>query len=1047
MKYPTYTPKEIEPALVNFWKHNQILEKLRTRNKKGKKFYFLQGPPYTSGRIHLGQAWNSGMKDMVLRYKRMNGFNVWDRAGYDMHGLPTEHKVMAKHNLQTKQDIESFGIEKFSNECYAFSSEMAQKMNEDLTRLGISLDFTDPYMPIKNEFIESEWLLIKKAHKKDRLYQGERALNWCASCATACAKHELEYQDIPDTSIYVKLQLESKENEYIIIWTTTPWTMPLNLQVVVHPEFIYSKVKVGKEYWIIAKELLKNVMKLTDKDYDIVEEFQGTELSGKKYIPPFPDQFEYIEKTKQEQTEMFTIILSKDEVHLDEGTGLVHLAPGCGDSNYELCIRHGVTPFNVIDEQGRYPGDHPLFGGLTAKKDDKKFAQLLDDQGSLIAKTSFTHSYPHCQRCHNPTVFRTTRQWFFKVEDLKEQMLEENKNIDWIPDAGKNAFTSWLENLRDNSITKQRFWGTPVPIWECKDCDNKTVIGSIEELKEKAGSIPDNLHKPWIDDVKIKCECGKTQRRIPDVLDVWIDAGTTSWSCLYYPQKKEFFNEWFPADFILEGKDQIRGWFNLLMVASTLAFKKPSFKNVYMHGFITDVDGVKMSKSLGNIISPYEVIDQYSADTLRYYTSQTNAGEDMNFSWDEIGLKHRYFNVLWNVHKFLITLTQENNINPFKLDDKVMQDQFDIEERTMASKLHSTIKKVTHLFETYQLDQISKQIEDLYLDLSRTYIQLVRDKSSTGKQEDKELVIYMISTTLFNTLKLLAPIAPFITEAMYLNLKEEYTLKEDSIHEYTWPEADKSLIDETVEKDMAIAQEIIQVGLSAREKVKLSVRWPVKEVVVSTASKDVENSVTHLKDIIKTQLNAKDVNVKNGLEGVKETIKLDFAKIAPKYKELSPAIIAQFATHSKQSIMEQIEEKGAYTFTLEGRKIELTKEDIIIERDIPAPYQAASFKMGTVFLNHERTPELEGEGFSREIMRRVQSLRKKEGLIKTDRIILYIKTSDDLKEMLAPHSEDIQQKVGAKKVKIDTLDPARKHQFVSTEKVKHEEFMVYFDKV
>ncbi len=815
----------------------------------------------------------------------------------------------------------------------------------------------------------------------------------------------------------------------------------------VNPKLTYVKIKADNEYWIIAEDRLEAMKSVTKKNLTITEKVKGKDLANLEYVHPWKEDIKPFAQCKKQSSHVHTIVLSEEFVTTDTGSGLVHCAPGCGPEDYEVGHSYGIAPLNLVDERGQFSGAMGQFSGLFAKKDDSKFVQSLHDSGHIIAEQSIEHEYAHCQRCHKPVIFRTTPQWFFKVEDLKKAMLKANEKINWNPDAGKNAFTSWLSNLRDNSISKQRFWGIPIPIWTCDECKELTVIGSINELKKKAGKLPRNLHKPWIDELTIPCKCGSAQKRTPDILDVWIDAGSASWNCLSYPQDKTLFKQWFPADFILEGKDQIRGWYNLLMVASFLAFNKPSFKAVYMHGFVTDVEGVKMSKSLGNIISPYDVIDKYSADALRFYTIQTNAGEDINFSWDEIILKHRELGVLWNIHKYLITLSTENKVNPFTFDHKLMNHALDMPEGFIFSRLHHTIKAATGLFESYRLDEAVKPIEDLFLDLSRTYIQLVRDKSALGSKEEKNTVLYAISHVLLDALKLFSTVAPFITEAIYQNLKETYNLKEESIHLFGWPKADEKMINEELETNMAIAQDIITATLSAREKMALNVRWPAKELVVATKDKETIKAIEAMRDIIKTQVNCKELTVMPDLPGVKQTIKPDFAKINPKYKELSSKIIAKLATESKETMLSHIENEGAYNFTIDGTQISITKDELVIDRDIPPNYQGVPAKNGMVYINKTRTDELEGEGYSREIMRRVQELRKRSGLQKADRIVLYIKTNRQLKSLIERFADDIRQKVGATKVKIDTLDPSRKHQIVSQEKVKEQQFTMYFDKV
>ena len=808
-----YDFSKLEPEILNFWKNNNIYESLKKRNFKGKKFYFLQGPPYTSGRLHMGHAWNNTLKDIVLRYKRMQGFNVWDRAGYDMHGLPTENKVQALFKLKTKEDILKFGLAKFIKECIKFSSENAELMSNDLTKLGIWMDFKNAYQPIKNDYISGEWWLIKEAYKKHRLYEGSKSMSWCSSCQTALAKHEQEYKEIEDDSIFVKLKVKSKKNEYLVVWTTTSWTISYNLAVMVNPKFDYVRAKVGDETWILAKDLAAAVIStVTNKKFTIIEEFKGKKLEGLEYLHPWQDEIKEFSLLKKHHPKVHTVVLSEEFVSLSAGSGLVHCAPGCGPEDYEVGYRNNLPPFNNTSESGVFPKDMGKFSGLIAKKDDKKFIEALKETGSLIAITKVKHEYAHCQRCHNPVIFRVTRQWFFKVEDLKKKMLDANKKTNWVPASGKNAFNSWLEDLRDNSITKQRFWGTPVPIWKCDKCGDLTVVGSEQELRKLADNVPDDLHKPWIDEIKIKCKCGNLQSRLPDVLDVWIDAGTACWNCLYYPERKDLFKKFYPADFIAEGRDQIRGWFNLLTVVSMLAFGKPAFKNVYMHGMLTDISGVKMSKSLGNVISPYGITEKYGGDTLRYYTSLVAPGEDMSYSWDEVALRYRNLVVLWNVHNYLLDLCRTNSKKPSSLSNK------DVEEKYIISKLNSTIKELTGYLDGYHIDKISPLLEDLFLELSRTYIQLIRDKAS-GTEKEKQVVINCIYHVLLDTLKMFSPVCPFVTEAIYQNLRKEFNLEPLSIHHYQWPKHNAKLINNTLESKFSVAKQVIQMILAEREKI------------------------------------------------------------------------------------------------------------------------------------------------------------------------------------------------------------------------------------
>ncbi len=1025
-----------EESMLRFWEQNSIYQKIKQRNKGGKDFYFLDGPPYTSGRIHLGQAWNKAMKDCLLRYKRMQGLNVWDRAGYDMHGLPTAHKVMARLRMKSKDDIPKFGVDKFIDQCKKLSKENLEQMNKDFVRLGIWMDFENAYQSIKNSFMEGEWWLIKKAHENNRLYEGEKTMHWCAHCGTALAKHELEYDNITDKSIFVKLKLTGKQDEYLVIWTTTPWTLAFNLAVMVHPELDYVRIKVDEEIWTIAKGLVGAFMgSVVGKNYKVVQELKGGELEGVGYEHPWKDEIKPFKDIKADN--LHTVLLSSEYVDLSAGTGLVHCAPGCGPEDYEVGHKNGLPPFNNIDESGKFPDTMGKFSGLRAKKDDEKFIEALGD--SLIASTPVDHEYAHCWRCHAPVVFKTTKQWFFKVEDLVENMKKLNKKVFWQPDwAGKNWFDSWLDNLRDNGITRQRYWGTPLPIWRC-ECGEYDVVGSIDELKKLAGKVPDDLHRPWIDKITIPCKCGKNKQRIPDILDVWIDAGTTSWTCLDYPQRKDLFGRLWPADFILEGKDQIRGWFNLLLVASMVSMDKHSYKACYMHGFVQDAKGRKMSKSLGNIISPYEVIDKYGADTLRYYMiGGASPGLDLNYNSEDTKLKHKNLTVLWNLHRFLTDLA--HNVG-------TKAREFATEEKYIISKKNSAIKKATKLYDQYRINEVPLVIEELFLELSRTYIQLVREKSAMGSDKEKQTVLYTVYDVMMDTIAMFSTIAPFATEAIYQNLKKEFRLEEASVHLLKWPKPKEKDIDLELEKNMDLVGNVIQAGLAAREKIGLGIRWPLKEMMILTKDEKTKKAVNQLSEIIKRQVNLRQVKITDRLQGLKVKLKADFKKLGPDFGADSPKIIAKLSSETPETVMDYMERDGRHIIKADGKEFKITKEHIMVERIVPEPYQEASFKNGYLYLNKRLDDELESEGYAREVMRRVQNLRKKAGLSKNDPIALAIKAGEEEVSMLSKHENMIKEKVGAAQIKISEIAPAKKMGNSSEEKIKGKTFEIYFDKV
>lgn len=1038
-----YEPLRQEEEILEFWRKKEIYEKSSEKNEKGKKFYFCDGPPYTSGKVHLGTAWNKSLKDSILRYKRMQGFNVIDRAGYDMHGLPTENAAEKELNLKTKQEIREFGIDKFTKACKELSIRNLKMMNKDFLRLGVWMDFDNAYRSVSNEFIDGEWWLVKRAHESGRLYEGLRSMAWDWKDQTALAKHELEYKDVTDNSIYVKMQLKDRKKEFFIIWTTTPWTIAFNLGIMAHPDFDYVRCKVDDECWIVAKELAPSFFSAADMDYSIVEEFKGKELEGVGYIHPFYSELkEHYESLKSRHPKVHTVVLSSEYVETSSGTGLVHMAPGCGPEDYEVGHRNNIAPWNLVGEDGNYSNEMGKFSGRHAIEDNHTFISDLKEKNAVVCEAKVKHSYPHGQRSKVPVIFRTTRQWFFKVEDIKEKLIAENNEIRWVPEAAYNAFNSWLENLRDNSISKQRYWGTPVPIWRnVKDEKDYIVIGSVKELEELSGKDVDDLHIPGIDGITIE-KHGKTYKRVPDILDVWVDAGTASWNSLNFPQNKDNFQRLFPADFILEGKDQIRGWFNLLHVASMIAFGKKSFNAAYMHGFINDAMGRKMSKSLGNYILPEEVISKYGADTLRYYmVTGASPGLDLNYNFDDMKVKYRNLTVLWNLHNYLIDLARTAELNPKELD----MSNASTEEKYIFSKLNSAIRKATKLYDEYRLNEAPLVVEELFLDLSRVYIQLTREKSAD--EEERRVVLHAIYNVLMGCLRLFAPIAPFITERMYQNIKNEFSLREESIHHCEWPKCDEKLIDRELEDEMEAVSEVTQSILSLREKVGMGQRWPLQEAVIVTKDEKIVNAVEKLREIIKKQTNVKEINVQQTLPGIKVSIKADYSQLGPDFGKKAPEIISKLMSESPEAILKHIDKDGKFPLKIGKETVNIVKEHLIMERKVPEPYLEASFRNCLVYLNKKVDEELEAEGFARELMRRVQALRKTAGLQKKDRITLFVKTDADLSQVLKVFHESIKEKVGAEHMTISELDPGKKHLFNSREKVRDKEFELFLEKV
>ncbi len=1037
-----YNPKVIEPAILDFWKHNKTYEKA---SKKGKKrFYYLDGPPYTTGKIHIGHAWGKALRDSVLRYKRMTGFLVWDQPGFDMHGLPIEVSVEKELGIKDKREIlNKFGLKRFIEECQKYSLSQLWPMVTDFKRLGVWMNWDNPYMTIKNEYIEGAWYALAEAHKRGLLYLGKKSMTWCPRCATALAKHELEYENRKEDSIFVKLPVKGKNNEFLIVWTTTPWTVPFNLAVMAHPDFDYVKAKVDDEIWILAETLAPGVIgAVAGKQYKVLEKIKGEKLAGLKYEHPFLKEIKFQEEVSK-QKHAHEIILSEKYVTTDAGSGLVHCAPGCGPEDFEVGKEHNLPAFNETDEHGCFSKAMGPLAGMIAKADDMQFIQLLEDKGLLIAITKVEHEYAHCWRCKTPVIFRTTDQWFLAVEKLKKEMVEKNKKVYWVPDwAGNKWFDSWLKSLQDWCISRQRFWGIPLPIWKCT-CGEVKVIGTRLELKQLSGKELENLHRPWIDEVVLKCKCGKEMTRVTDVLDVWLDSGVAPWATLNYPSDPKTFVEFGFPDLILEGKDQIRGWFNSLMCMSMVSFGKVPYKAVYMHGFINDAQGRKMSKSLKNIISPYEIIDAYGADTLRYYQiGGAQPGLDLSFNHEDAKIKSKNLGVLWNLHNFIIELAKELKTNPEQMDDAVMKALCDVEERYMLSKMNSSIKQTTQLFEEYRLNEIPAVIEDLFLTLSRAYIQMVRDKAAIGEENERKAVLYTTYKALTECLKLFAPIAPFITEEIWQNFRE-FKLAEESIHLCSWPKQNPKDIDEKLEKNMAIIGSVIQGILAAREKAKISVRWPIKCVQIVTQNEDVLKALEELEDIIKNQTNCKDVHGHKNFTEIETIVKPNAGPIGKQFGAKSPKIMAQLATMSAKSILAQLAKENKFTVAIDKETVELNKDHIITERVVPKKYIEVEFKDGFVYLDTERTAELEAEGFAREIMRRIQQLRKEAGMQKTEKAFVYIQ-AEEVKS-LEPWVQKIEEKCAAR-AKLGTIEPVKKHQYTAEQAIKDKTFKLFLDK-
>ena len=697
-----------EEKILEFWRKKKIYEKSVKKNENGKAFYLMDGPPYATGHIHMGTALNKILKDIAMRSRRLRGFNVFDRAGYDTHGVPIEFKIEKQINSKSKKDIEKYGVKKFIDKCKEFATKFIDVMNSEFENLGVWMNFENPYLTLDDKYIETIWDVFKIADEKGLLYLGKYPVHVCPRCETAVSYNEIEYAKQEDISIFVKFPLKNKKNTFLIIWTTTPWTLPANTAVMVNPNFVYQEIEIlSGERWIIAKELVPKIMAQLEMGFTPKKEYKGEEMLNWEYENPLSKNLNLNLKNA------YKVVLSSRYVNLEEGTGLVHCAPGHGKEDYEVGREYNLDMPSPVDISGNLTEETGKYAGKKARIVDAEIIDDLEKDGFLVYKHKYTHDYPLCWRCKSPLLLISQPQWFLKISEIHEKLMQENEKTNWIPKYMKLRMKTWLEGISDWPVSRKRYWGTPLPIWICEKCNNKIVIGSIKELEELSGKKIKNLHKPEIDSVKIKCKCGGEMKRIEEVLDVWFDSGVSSWAAL----NEEEFKKFWPADLNIEGRDQFRGWWNSQLILSQIKFNKKPFKNILVHGIVLDLGKRKMSKSLGNFISPKQIIEKYSRDYLRYYFAKISKGEDFAFDENEFKEIQKVFRVLLNVNNFINQL--ENKKQELKIEDK-----------WILSKLNSLIVKVEEAYENFRFPEVIQLLEKFLIDdLSKTYIKIIRERA------------------------------------------------------------------------------------------------------------------------------------------------------------------------------------------------------------------------------------------------------------------------------------------------------------------------------
>ncbi len=1015
---PSLSINKIDKDILKFWEKNNIVKKNFELNEDGEYFSFYDGPPTANGKPHVGHVITRVIKDIIPRYKVMKGYKVLRKAGWDTHGLPVELEIEKKLSISGKKEIEEFGVSKFVTECKNSVFKYVEMWEEMSKKIGYWIDMEKPYVTYHNSYIESVWWAFKKMWEKDLLYKGHKILPYCSRCGTGLSSHEVAqgYKDVKDNTVIGKFKVKGFENKYILAWTTTPWTLPSNTALAINKSYTYVEVKVEDEIFILAKDLIKV---LGDIEYEILKEFKGEEILGVEYHQLLP----YI---KPEGKGFY--VVHGDYVTLTDGTGVVHIAPAFGEDDNKIGKKYNLPFINPVDLQGKFTDEVSDFKGMFVKDCDTKIIKLLEDKGSLFKSEKYTHSYPHCWRCDTPLLYYPKDSWYIRTTSIRDNLLKNNNKVSWYPDNIRTGrFGKFLENVIDWSISRDRYWGTPLPIWEC-ECLHRECIGSISELKEKGINVPEDieLHKPFIDDVKLKCEkCGKEMERTKEVVDCWFDSGSMPFAQYHYPfENKELFEKNFPAQFISEAVDQTRGWFYTLMAISTAIFDKNPFENCIVLGHVLDKHGKKMSKHLGNVVDPNEVIDSLGADSVRwhFYTS-SYPWLPSRFSEDDVKeVYRRFLSTYWNVYSFYVLYANLDKFNPIEHEDFKM---VNIMDKWILSKLNTLIKDVDNLLNSYKITNAAFKIETFVDELSNWYVRRNRSRYwIDGVDEDKISAFMILYLVLVDLSKLLAPFIPFITEEIYQNLVANIDkTKPESIHLCKFPVCDESLIDEKLEKEMDLAYKIVKLGRSARNNVNIKNRQPLQKILVSGETLDV-----YYHSIIKEELNVKEIEFNADISRyVNFDIKPNLPIIGKAYGKHIPTIRKFLSESDQMDLALKLNKGESVELNLGEETITLSKENLLISMNGLEGYAFSGEGSIGIILDTTITETLREEGFVREIISKIQNLRKEKNFEVSDKINIYIKNSESLVNIIEKYKDNIMKEtltvnINLEETKLNYID-------------------------
>ena len=1032
---------EREKEVEQFWKEDNTFKKSMEQREGCPTYTFYDGPPTANGKPHIGHVLTRVIKDMIPRYRTMKGYYVPRKAGWDTHGLPVELEVEKLLGLDGKEQIEQYGLAPFITKCKE-SVWKYKGMWEDFSgTVGFWADMDNPYVTYDDNFIESEWWALKSIWDKGLLYKGFKIVPYCPRCGTPLSSHEVAqgYKDVKERSAVVRFKVKG-EDAYILAWTTTPWTLPSNVALCVNPNETYAKVKAADGYvYYMAEALLDTVLGKLAKDgeaaYEVLATYKGTDLEGKEYEPLYQCAAEVAEK----QHKKGHYVVCDTYVTLTDGTGVVHIAPAFGEDDAQVGRKYDLPFVQFVDEKGDMTKETP-FAGLFVKKADPEVLKDLDAKGLLFDAPKFEHSYPHCWRCDTPLIYYARESWFIKMTAVRDDLVRNNNTVNWIPQSiGKGRFGNWLENIQDWGVSRNRYWGTPLNIWECEECGHQEAIGSREQLKEMSGNekaLTVELHRPYIDEITCICpKCGKTMKRVPEVIDCWFDSGAMPFAQHHYPfENKDLFEQQFPAQFISEAVDQTRGWFYSLMAESTLLFNRSPYENVIVLGHVQDENGQKMSKSKGNAVDPFDALKTYGADAIRWYFYINSAPWLPNrFHGKAVQEGQRKFmGTLWNTYAFFVLYANIDNFDASKytLDEKTLT----VMDRWILSKLNSTVGAVDDNLANYRIPEAAKALQEFVDDLSNWYVRRSRERFwAKGMEQDKINAYMTLYTALVTISKAAAPMIPFMTEEIYRNLVCSVDKNApESVHLCDFPKVDENLIDKELEASMEEVLDVVVMGRAARNTANIKNRQPIGTMYVR-AERPLDDM---FKAVVADELNVKNVEFKDDLSDFTSyTFKPQLKTVGPKYGKLLNGIRTHLAELNGREAMKELENTGSLSFDIDGQNVVLSKEDLLIDTAQMEGYVTEEDSTVTVVLDTNLSDALIEEGFVREIISKIQTMRKEAGFEVMDKIVVYSMGNQKIEGYMKEYREEILSDVMASDIRFDEVKGYTKEWSINGESV------------